>query len=180
MRDAIPIDTASLEDAASIADIYAHYVVNSTATFETEPPDSAEIAARMRKIFDGGYPWLVARDENGAVMGYAYASSFHPRQGYKYSCETSIYVHPDAKGRGIGTALLGGLLEDCKARGLRQVFAIIAGTEPASVVLHARHGFRPCGTLENAGRKHGKWIDVFLMQRALGQGGDTPPATEPN
>lgn len=175
MTDTIPIGPASIEDAASIAEIYGHYVANSTATFETERPSTDEVASRMRKVFEGGYPWLVARDENGAVLGYAYASRFHQREGYRYSCETSIYVRPDAKGRGIGTALLSTLLEQCEAKGLRQAFAIIAGTEPASVVLHARHGFRPCGTLDNAGRKHGKWIDVFYMQRALGEGGDTPP-----
>ena len=121
------------------------------------------------------YPWLVARDDAGTVLGYAYASRFHPREGYRFSCETSIYVHPDAKRRGIGTALLASLLKECEAVGLRQAFAIIAGTEPASVVLHARHGYRPCGTLDNAGRKHGKWIDVFFMQRPLGEGGETPP-----
>lgn len=176
MTDTIPIGAASLEDAAAIAGIYAHYVVEGTATFETEPPDCAEITARMQKVFEGGYPWLVARGDDGGVLGYAYASRFHPREGYRYSCETSIYVHPDAKGKGIGTALLTTLLAQCEAQGLRQAFAIIAGTEPASVVLHARHGFRPCGTLDNAGRKHGQWIDVFFMQRALGEGGDTPPA----
>lgn len=176
MTDVIPIGPASVEDAASIAEIYGHYVVNSTATFETEPPDAEEVASRIRKVYESGHPWLVARDGDGAVLGYAYASRFHPREGYKYSCETSIYVHPNAKGRGIGTALLSTLLAQCEALGLRQAFAIIAGTEPASVVLHARHGFRPCGTLDNAGRKHGQWIDVFFMQRALGEGGDTPPA----
>lgn len=176
MTDTIPIGTASLEDAVSIAEIYSHYVEESTATFETEAPDAAEIAGRMQKVFECGYPWLVARGNDGTVLGYAYASRFHPREGYRYSCETSIYVHPDAKGKGIGTALLGTLLAKCQELGLRQAFAIIAGTEPASVVLHARHGFRPCGTLDNAGRKHGQWIDVFFMQRALGEGGDTPPA----
>ncbi|MBV1916862.1 MAG: GNAT family N-acetyltransferase [Sphingomonadaceae bacterium] len=179
MTDSIPISTASLEDAASIAEIYAHYVAHSTATFETVAPGSAEMAARMELVFEGGYPWLVARDEQAMVLGYAYASRFKPRDGFRFACETSIYVRPDAMRRGLGTALLGALIEKCEATGLRQAFAIIAGTEPASVVLHARHGYRPCGTLENAGRKHGKWIDVFYMQRALGEGGDTPPPVEP-
>lgn len=179
MTDAIPISPATLEDADSIAEIYAHYVANSTATFETEPPDGGEMAARMAMVFDGGYPWLVSRDDEGKVLGYAYASRFHPRDGYRFACETSIYVRPEAMRKGLGTALLGALIEHCEAMGLRQALAIIAGTEPASVVLHARQGYRPCGTLENAGRKHGKWIDVFFMQRALGEGGDTSPPEEP-
>jgi len=179
MTNLIPIGPATLEDASSIAEIYAHYVVNSTATFETEPPDAAQMAARMGKILDGGYPWIVARDEGGDVLGYAYASPFKARDGYRFACETSIYVRPGAMRKGLGTALMTALIDQCAAMDLRQAFAIIAGTEPASVVLHARLGYRPCGTLENAGRKHGKWIDIFYMQRPLGEGGDTPPPVEP-
>lgn len=178
MTQDITLDSASLTDASAIAGIYAHYVVGGTATFETEPPDAGEIARRIAGILEDGYPWLVARDADGAVIGYAYASRFHPRVGYRYSCETSIYVKNGAQRRGIGTMLLNALIEQCERRGLRQAFAIIADTEPASVVLHARAGFRPCGTLEKAGRKHGKWIDVFFMQRTLGEGGDTPPLEE--
>lgn len=179
MTDDVPIRPAQLQDAAAIAEIYAHYVLESTATFETEPPDEAEMTSRMEKVFEGGYPWLVALAEDGSVGGYAYASRFHPREGYLYSCETSIYVRPDSKRRGVGTALIGALVRECEDRGYRQAFAVIAGTEPASVVLHARAGYRPCGTLENAGRKHGKWIDVFFMQRNLGDGANTPPKDEP-
>lgn len=179
MTENVPISPAVLPDAGQIAEIYAHYVVHSTATFETESPDADEMRERMGKVLDGGYPWLVARDEDGSVMGFAYASRFHPREGYRYSCETSIYVHPGRKRKGVGTALINALVAACEACGYRQAFAVIAGTEPASVVLHARAGYRPCGTLENAGRKHGKWIDVFFMQRSLGQGADSSPEQEP-
>jgi L-amino acid N-acyltransferase YncA len=178
MTNTIPIESARIDDAASIAEIYDHYVANGTASFEMEPPGAAEMAQRIEKVMAGGYPWLVARGAQGEVLGYAYASQFGSRAGYRFSCETSIYVRHDALGQGIGTRLLGALVEQCEAIGLRQAFAIIAGTEPASVVLHARHGFRPCGTLENAGRKHGQWIDVFYMQRPLGEGAGTPPADE--
>lgn len=173
------ITPANPEDAPQIADIYAHYVVKSTATFETEPPDADEMAERMRTYTGKGHPWLVARDDDGSVMGYAYSAPFHPRKGFAYSCETSIYVRNGNQRKGVGTALIEALIAQCEARGFRQAFAIIAGTEPASVVLHARAGYRPCGTLENAGRKHGKWIDVFFMQRVLGEGGDTTPPEEP-
>lgn len=179
MTDAMKVSDATLADAVSIAEIYAHYVTNSTATFETVPPDAAEIADRMGKVLDGGYPWLVARDGDGILIGYAYASRFHPRDGYRYACETSIYVRQGSVRKGVGTALIDELVAACEARGYRQAFAVIAGTEPASVVLHARAGYRPCGTLEKAGRKHGQWIDVFFMQRPLGEGGDTSPPHEP-
>jgi len=179
MTVAIPITPANLDDAPAIAAIYGHYVKEGTATFETEPPSVEEMAGRMRKALAGGYPWLVARDEAGEVLGYAYASRFHPREGYRYVCEVSIYVRHDSLSRGLGTALIGELIAQCEARGFRQAIAVIAGTEPASVVLHARAGFRPSGTLKDAGRKHGKWIDVFFMQRELGEGGDTPPPEEP-
>jgi L-amino acid N-acyltransferase YncA len=178
MTSHIPIESASMSDAASIAEIYDHYVENGTATFEIEPPGATEIAQRIEKVLAGGYPWLVARGAGGEVLGYAYASPFGARAGYRYSCETSIYVRSDALGQGIGTRLLGALVGQCESIGMRQAFAIIAGTEPASVVLHARHGYRPCGTLENAGRKHGQWIDVFYMQRALGEGAGMPPPDE--
>lgn len=173
-----PIETASIEDATSIADIYDHYVLNGTASFEVEPPGAAGMGRRIDKVLAGGFPWLVARGQGDEVLGFAYASEFGARAAYRFSCETSIYVRPDALGQGIGTRLLGTLVEQCEAIGLRQAFAIIAGTEPASVVLHARHGYRPCGTLENAGRKHGQWIDVFYMQRALGDGASKPPKDE--
>lgn len=178
MTDAILIESAGIDDAAAIAEIYGHYVENGTATFEFEPPDAAAMAQRIEKVLAGGLPWLVAREGAGSILGYAYASAFGSRAGYRHSCETSIYVRHDALGQGVGSRLLGGLVSQCEAMGLRQAFAIIAGTEPASVVLHARHGYRPCGTLENAGRKHGQWIDVFYMQRALGEGSSTPPPGE--
>ena len=179
MTTAMPITPAKTEDAAAIAAIYGYYVREGTATFETEPPGVEEMASRMSKVLDGGYPWLVARDEAGEVLGYAYAGRFHPREGYRYACEVSIYVRHDSQSRGLGTALINELVAQCEARGFRQAIAVIAGTEPASVVLHARAGFRPCGTLNKVGRKHGQWIDVFFMQRELGEGANTLPPEEP-
>lgn len=95
--------------------------------------------------------------------------------GYRYSVETTVYVRPDCVRRGIGSALVKALIDECEARGFRQAFAVIASSEPASVILHARAGYRPVGTLEGAGWKHEQWIDVFLMQRKLGSGNDTLP-----
>lgn len=175
MTDELTICDASQNDSADIADIYAHYVLESSATFETEPPDGAEIGRRIGDIVDSGYPFLVVREGSGRVVAFGYGHRYGPRIGYRYSVETTIYVRPDCVGRGIGGRLLTALVEACEQRGYRQAFAVIAASEPASVVLHARAGFRPVGTLTAAGWKHGEWIDVFLMQRQLGEGNETLP-----
>ncbi|WP_236549328.1 GNAT family N-acetyltransferase [Novosphingobium sp. TCA1] len=180
MTEELTVCGASIEDAAGITEIYAHYVLESTATFETDPPDLAESARRIRDIADSGYPFLVVREVDeaggeGRVLGFGYAHRYGPRVGYRYSVETTIFVAPDCIGRGIGGRLLASLLDECEARGFRQAFAVIAESEPASVVLHARAGFRPVGTLDRAGWKHGKWLDVFIMQRQLGEGDQTLP-----
>lgn len=175
MTDELTICDACEGDADAVAEIYAHYVLESAASFETEPPSAHVMAARIAKVLGEGYPWLVVRDAEDRVLGFAYAQRFGPRAGYLYSCETHIFVRHDALGRGIGTMLINALLAACEARGYRQAFALIAGTEPASVVLHARAGYLPCGTLTGAGWKHGQWTDVFMMQRKLGAGNETLP-----
>lgn len=178
MTEELTICEVSLDDAPAIAEIYAHYVLKSTATFETDPPDLAETRRRIVEFSSGGYPFLVTRDDTGRVLGFAFSHRYGPRIGYRYSVETTIYVRPDSIGRGIGSALLKALLEECEKRDFRQAFAVIAASEPASVVLHARAGFFPVGTLSGAGWKHGQWVDVFLMQRKLGDGKETLPGDE--
>jgi L-amino acid N-acyltransferase YncA len=178
MSDELRIEPATPVDAAKIAALYSHHVLHGTATFETEPPDAAEIATRMEKLRAVGMPWLVARGAGGVLLGYAYAGPFHSRAAYRFTCENTIYIRHDRLGRGLGTALLKALLAACEARGLRQVVALIAGTEPASVALHAKAGFVEAGRLRSVGRKHGKWIDVLYMQLALGEGDATSPDEE--
>lgn len=175
MNDDLTVCDASTDDAAAIAEIYAHYVLESTATFETEPPDEAESANRVTDIVGAGYPFLVVRDGAGEVLGFGFAHRYGPRVGYRYSVETAIYVRPDSLGRGVGGRLLAALVDECEKRGFRQAFAVIAANEPAAVVLHARAGYLPVGTLAGAGWKHGQWIDVFLMQRRLGEGNESLP-----
>ena len=175
MTDELAVCDALVEDAAAVAEIYAHYVLESAASFETEPPSAIEMAERITEVLAHGYPWLVVRDGERRVLGFAYAERLAPRAAYLYSCETHIFVHKDALGRGIGTTLINALIAACEVRGYRQAFAMIAGTEPASVVLHARAGYLPCGTLTAAGWKQGQWTDVFVMQRKLGAGSETLP-----
>jgi phosphinothricin acetyltransferase len=121
----------------------------------------------------------VARGEGGDLLGFAYAAQYNPRAGYRYACEDSIYVRHDALGQGIGTALLAALIAECEAWGFRQMIAGIAGSEPTSVALHARAGFVQVARLRSVGRKHGQWLDVIYMQRALGDGDAAPPLEEP-
>jgi Sortase and related acyltransferases len=178
MTEELTICEVSLDDAAAISEIYAHYVLESTATFETEPPDEVESRRRIVEFSSDGYPFLVTRDETGRILGFAFSQRYGPRIGYRYSVETTIYVRKDCGGRGIGSALLKALVDECEKRGFRQAFAVIAASEPTAVVLHARAGFFPVGTLSGAGWKHGQWVDVFLMQRKLGDGNETLPESK--
>lgn len=172
------IRPATAKDAPAIAAIYAHHVLHGTATFELTPPDAAEIAARIGRIIGAGWPWLVARDAAGELVGYAYAGQMAPRAAYRFACETSIYLRHDRLGRGIGSALLAALVEAATAAGFRQAVALIAGTHPASVALHARAGFVETGRLTSVGHKHGEWIDLLYMQRPLGEGDTTAPGED--
>jgi phosphinothricin acetyltransferase len=116
-------------------------------------------------------------EEDGGIMGYAYAGAFRPRPAYRFVLEVSIYVAPEAKGRGIGRLLLEALIEEVRRLGFRQIIAVIGdGTpESASVRLHEKLGFRHSGRLEGTGYKHGRWLDTTFMQLTLNEGAATPP-----
>jgi L-amino acid N-acyltransferase YncA len=173
------IEPASSGDVAEITAIYAHHVIHGTASFELEPPSEAEIGERLASVQGAGAPWLVARDEGGEMLGYAYASQFRDRPAYRFACENSVYIRHDRRGEGIGRALLALLIVEAERAGFRQMIAVIAGAQPASVRLHAACGFAEAGRMQSVGRKHGQWLDTYYMQRALGQGDATPPIEEP-
>ena len=158
---------ATESDIAAITDIYAHHVRHSSATFEIDPPDRAEMSRRRAHIVDAGLPYLVI-DVDGAVAGYAYAGRYRPRPAYRFTVEDSVYIHPELRGRGYGQLLLARLIELCEAARNRQMVAIIGDSaNTPSIRLHAKLGFRNVGVLEAAGRKFGRWIDTVIMQRAL-------------
>lgn len=162
-------------DFPSVHAIYAHAVLHGTASWEWEPPTVGELERRAQAILDGDFPWIVAESE-GRLLGYAYAGPYRPRAAYRWTCEDSIYIAPDAQGRGLGRLLLADLISRCTALGLRQMVAVIgdANSRP-SIGLHAAMGFAPAGTICNAGFKHGRWLDQVLMQRELGPGSSTLP-----
>jgi len=169
------IEAATPADAKAVASIYAHHVARGTGTYDTEPRSVAATAAMMAEYSARGWPFLVARDAGGDVLGYAYASQFRPRPAYGWTCEDSIYVGPAAQGRGVGRALLEALIGASEAAGFRTMIAVIGGAEPASVALHAACGFAHAGRLDATGWKHGRWLDTVYMQRALGDGSASPP-----
>jgi phosphinothricin acetyltransferase len=163
-------------DIPAIAAIYAHYVATSLATFDENPPSAEEMAQRRAEVHDAGLPFIVAVSGDGQLRGYAYAAAFRRRTGYRYTLEDSIYVDPAATRHGIGSALLAALIERCAAAGYRQLVAVIGDTaHTASIGLHQKLGFTQIGVLPAIGFKFGRWVDVVLMQRALGPGAAAAP-----
>lgn len=167
---------ATTSDISSITRIYEEAVLHGTATYELVPPDEAEMATRMANTLRQGYPYFVACDDEGSVIGYAYAGPFRARPAYRWTVEDSIYLAPEAKGQGVGTALLRRLLDDCQDKRFRQMIAVIGGADNApSIKVHAKLGFTHIGVFEGSGFKFGRWIDTVLMQYALNGGKDTLP-----
>lgn len=162
-------------DIAAITTIYADEVRHRTASWELEAPDAAEMTRRFEAITSGGYPYIVAEDD-GVLMGYAYASAYRPRKAYRFTVENSIYVAPAAQGRGVGRALLRALMDACAARGYRQMVAVIGDSaNAASRGLHAALGFTLIGVAPALGYKNGRWLDQVLMQAPLGAGATGAP-----
>ncbi len=162
-------------DLVAIAAIYAHHVRHGLASFEDEPPDADELGRRRAALLERGYPYIVA-EAGGAVVGYAYAGPYRPRPAYRHTVEDSVYVAPDAAGRGVGRALLEALIARCTALGYRQMVAVIGDSANApSIGLHEALGYRRAGTLASVGFKLGRWVDIIILQRALGEGDESLP-----
>ena len=154
-----------------MAAIYGHDVLHGFGTFEEVPPSPQEMADRRLAIVERGLPHVVA-EADGQVLGFAYAGLFRPRAAYRFTVEDSVYVAPDAHGRGVGKAMLSQVLAACEALGLRQVMAVIGDSGNAgSIGLHRSLGFEPAGVSRSVGFKHGRWVDTVWMQKPL-NGGD--------
>jgi phosphinothricin acetyltransferase len=173
---AFSIRESEPDDVPAITAIYAHSVMTSVATFDEQPPSVAEMHQRRAEVIDAGLPFVVAVENDGRLLGYAYAAAFRRRTGYRFTLEDSIYVERNATNRGIGTALLTALIDRCAAAGYRQMVAVIADTErTASIGLHEKLGFKTVGVLPAVGFKFRRWFDVVLMQRALGPSDTVAP-----
>ena len=161
------IRPATTGDLPAITALYATEVRDNVATYEYEPPDQAEMQRRWQGVIAQGLPYLVA-ELDGRFAGYAYASSYRTREGYRWTVEDTVYVHPDCAGRGVGSALLRRLIDDCTALGLRQMVAVVGDiTNVASIALHEKFGFVHVGHMRELGLKFGRRLDVRYMQLML-------------
>lgn len=164
-------------DLPEITAIYGHHVLHGTGTFETTPPSESDMAARRADVLAKGLPYLVVED-GGRVLGFAYCQWFKPRPAYRFSAEDSIYLHPDAAGKGLGRALLAELAARAEAVGIRKLIAVIGDSGNAgSIGVHKALGFSPVGQFKSCGWKFGRWLDIVLMEKPLGEADATPPET---
>lgn len=171
---------ASIEaDLPEITAIYAHHVLHGTGTFEIDPPDLADMTSRRADVLLKGLPYLVAADSaSGRVLGYAYCTWFKPRPAYRFSAENSVYIAADVHGKGLGRALLAELAAQAEKIGVRKLIAVIGDSKNlGSIGVHRSAGFTDVGVLKSCGWKFDQWLDVVLMEKALGLA-DTAPAPQ--
>ena len=165
-------------DVPAITAIYGHHVLHGTGTFETTPPSESDMAARRADVLAKALPYLVMED-GGRVVGFAYCQWFKPRPAYRFSAEDSIYLHQDAAGRGLGKVLLAELVRQAEAAGIRKLIAVIGDSGNAgSVGVHKALGFTQVGVIQSCGWKFGRWLDIVLMEKPLGDADRTAPAAE--
>ncbi len=174
------IRTVSIKDAARLLEIYAPYVEKTAVSFEYDVPTEAEFESRISKTL-AEYPYLAA-EENGVILGYAYASAFHGRQAYKHCVETSIYVAQEARCRGIGRALYTALEEILFRQNVYTLYACVTKTDQAddahltdgSLRFHDKLGYKPVGEHRQCGYKFEKWYSVAWLEKQLGQKPEHP------
>jgi len=165
------------EDIPSITAIYAHHVLHGTGTFEVTPPTTDDMRTRREDVLSKGLPYLVAVDGD-KVLGFAYCNWFKPRPAYRFSAEDSIYLAPEANGQGLGRLLLTELMAQAEKAGVRKLIAVIGDSaNAASIGVHRSAGFVHVGTLKSCGWKFDRWLDVVMMDKALGWGDRSAPQT---
>jgi phosphinothricin acetyltransferase len=166
------------QDLAAITAIYAHHVLHGTGTFEVDPPSQEDIHTRRADVLSKGLPYLVAADGE-QVLGFAYCNWFKPRPAYRFSAEDSIYISPDAQGKGLGRALLAELSAHAEKAGVRKLIAVIGDSaNTGSIGLHLSVGFSHVGILKSCGWKFNQWLDVVMMEKTIGLGDSCPPQTD--
>ena len=166
---------ATAADIASITAIYKPAVLHGTATFELDPPDEAEMLRRFQELSRNGYPYFVA-EVDGRITGYAYVGPYRTRPAYRFTVENSIYITPDAQGKGVGRVLLNNLVESSTAKGYRLMVAVIGDSRNyGSIALHRSAGFTFCGVIHSVGYKFGRWLDSVIMELPLGEGDKAAP-----
>ncbi len=163
------IRAATVNDAAAIAAIYNHYIEHTAITFEEEAVAAEQMQSRIQTVQQAQLPWLVL-EEQGTVLGYAYATPWRVRSAYRFSVESTVYLHKDAGGRGLGSQLYTELLAQLQQCGRRVVIGGIALPNQASVALHEKLGFEKVAHFAQVGLKFERWTDVGYWQLIFDQG----------
>lgn len=161
------IRAACPDDAEAIREIYAHYVEHTPVSLELEAPSVSAIRSRMAGV-QSEFPWLVL-ESDGLLRGYAYGSKFHPRNGYRFTAEVSVYLHPDFRGKGAGSLLYEELFHRLQLQGLHNLIAVVTLPNQASAKLHEKFGFVQAANFLKVGYKFGRWWDVGYWQKRLDQ-----------
>ena len=159
---------ATEADLPGILDIYNDAVLTTTASYDYEPSTLEHRRTWFQERQRDNYPVFVAVEKDGRVLGWSALNPYHARIGYRFTSENSVYVAANCRGKGIGRALLGPLLEAGKARGLHAILAVIDADNEASIRLHAQFGFEKVGLFKQVGFKFGRWLDVIYMEKLLG------------
>ena len=162
------IRDATAADLPHVREIYNHYVMNSTVTFDEESMTLADLKHKFQKITAKKMPFLVAESPRGQLLGYAYVYPWKEKAAYRFTVENSIYLGPASTGKGLGKVLLGELIDRSKAAGLKEIIAVIAdrGAE-ASIAMHKSFGFKEIGHMGKVGFKFNRWLGTVLMQKSL-------------
>ena len=152
------------KDISSIAEIYYHYISQTVVTFETEAISSEDILERVAKVHSDGLPWLIAENDMGEVIGYAYASKWRDRFAYRFSAEITVYLSPKFKGKGVGSQLYNALFLALKERSIHSVIGGITLPNDASVALHEKFGLEKVAHFKEVGFKFEQWQDGGYWQ----------------
>ena len=155
------------KDIISIAEIYNHYISDTSITFETETISPEDILDRISKVQADNLPWLIAEDDMGKVIGYAYASKWRERFAYRFSVEVTVYLSPNSSGHGVGTKLYEALFSELRLRSIHSVIGGITLPNKASVALHEKFGLEKVAHFKEVGFKFNQWRDVGYWQGAL-------------
>ena len=162
IRDAVE------QDLPHIREIYNHYVLNSTVTFDEKPMTIAALRRKFASVQKLGFPYIVAVSPSGQILGYAYVYPWKEKAAYRFTVENSIYLGPASTGKGLGRVLLGELITRSKAAGIKEIIAVIAdkGAE-GSIRIHKDYGFKDIGHMGKVGFKFGRWLGTYMMQKSL-------------
>ena len=161
----IRIRPARADDASALAEIYNYYIENTTVTMELKKLDAETFGKRIEKI-GSEFPWLVY-EEDGKILGYGYLSFFNERAAYRFTCDLSLYVDKDARGKGIGSALFGELEEKARELGFSTILSLVTSENLQSAEFHLKHGFEKVAELPSVAFKFKRWLGLTYYRKVL-------------